>query len=420
MGILAQEDEKRRNIDLALQAARARLSPQTGFIHLFIEDPSAADQDTIAIVENFYYVLALFRSKTVENIQEGKNLLQKLLAFEVSANFPIYLHEYPVCKDSELCSHLLAPLFYLLKDFSSVLGEELMANLTELQSAIQNYLQNKSPISIAAKSRLLASLGQWKEDGLEPEGPAAWAEWCICAQMMGLSLEKAAKQWDVQRGVFIGQSSVRYQEGMEPAITLLDLYMGQYYQQWSARALHPHITHIRAAVIQPMDVLEIKTEQTPYTLLIEKEKRQCFTLYFGDLTLTHSLVVEAKKGKWETISSHNNKITLVYLPEEMLPSEEESMECAIYVDASPSLSLEVSGTKATTFRAKEEITISSSFCKIGVNFVGEGGDFLGHILKANRSYQKKTEGYNAYDWKLGFRTLRRSSHAKVYIELTLS
>ena len=420
MGILAQEDEKRRNIDLALQSARSRLSPQTGFVHLFLEDPCALDQDTIPIVENFYYVLALFRSKTIENIQEGKNLLQKLLAFVVGGNFPIYLHEYPVCKDSELSSHLLAPLFYLLKDFSSVLGEDLVCDLTKLRSDITSYLQSKSPISMGAKSRLLASLGEWKGDSVEPEGPLAWAEWCICAQMMGVSLEKAAKQWDVQRGVFIGEAPIRYQEGMEPAITLLDLFMGQYYRQWSARVLHPHIVHIRAAIIQQMDVEVVKTAQTPYTLLVEKEKRQCLTLYFGDLTATHSVVVEAKKGSWEKISSQGSEITLVYLPEEILPSEEESMECAIYVDASPSLSVQVLGVKATTFRAKEELTISSSFCKIGVTFEGEQGEWLGHILKANRSYQKKTEGYSAYDWKLGWRTLRRSPNAKVYIHLTVS
>lgn len=408
MGVVAEEDQKRRNIDLALHAARERLSSQTHFVH---------EQDAIPVLENFYYALALFRSKTAENIQEGKALIARLLPFAVGGNFPVYLHEYPRCIDNELSSEVLPPLFYLLKDFSSVLGEELLTSLKDIQNKIVHYLQAKSPISNAAKSRLLAFLGEFALDSWEPEGPSALAQWCICAQMMGLSIDKVAKQWDPQRACFVGEAAIRYQEGMESAVTILDLYMGQYYQKWSHRALEPSVVHMRAAIIQQMEDKSIEAFKSPYTLIIEKEKRQCLTLYFGDSSCTHSLVVEAKKGKWESISEEEGLVTLVYEPEETFPAEEESQECAIYVDAHPSLSLQVLGAKATTYRANEEVTIDSSFCKIGIAFRGEAGEWIGHILKGNRSYQKKTEGYSAYDWKLGWRTLRREPKAKVYIRL---
>ncbi|MBS0627500.1 MAG: hypothetical protein JSS09_04745, partial [Verrucomicrobia bacterium] len=123
MGVSLEEDQKRKIIELALQAARKRLSPQTGFVHLYTEEPYALRQDTIPVIENFYYVLTLFRSKLAQNIQEGKVLLDKLLNFEVEGNYPVYLHEFPSCVDSQLSSHLLPILFYLTRDFDFALGD---------------------------------------------------------------------------------------------------------------------------------------------------------------------------------------------------------------------------------------------------------------------------------------------------------
>ena len=87
---------------IAMSAAKKRISSQTGFIHYWRDDPYLSRQDTIPSVENFIHAYALFRTKTVEHIQEGKALLEKLLAFEVDGNFPIYLHEFPKCADSRL------------------------------------------------------------------------------------------------------------------------------------------------------------------------------------------------------------------------------------------------------------------------------------------------------------------------------
>jgi hypothetical protein len=297
------------------------------------------------------------------------------------------------------------------------LGEELSHKLRTLQSSIILYLQERETLSLPAKSRLLATLGEFTSDSWKPEGPAMLAEWCICMEMMGLSIQEVVDAWDPYRAVFIGSASVRYQEGYEPAVTLFDLYMAEYYKKWPAKVMEPHLIHLRGSIIQPIEKHSITSFDKGYSLLIEKEKRQCLTLYFGDISCTHSFTIEAKKGKWEQIIESDGRVALTYLPEETLPSEEESQECALYVDAHPDISLYVSGTKATTFREKEEISIHSCFGKIAVSFEGERGDWVGHILKGNRSFQKKTEGYSAYDWKIGFRTLRRSSDSKVKIYL---
>ncbi len=85
----------------ALAAGRSLQSQQTGFVHYY-QVPSSSYQ-TIPLLENTYFILALFRSCLVEHIQEAKTLLKRLLEFQnlkenqSRGNFPVYLHEYPEC-----------------------------------------------------------------------------------------------------------------------------------------------------------------------------------------------------------------------------------------------------------------------------------------------------------------------------------
>lgn len=104
-------------VELNITAARKRKSKVTGFIHHCYEEEN--NKETIPVFENFCYVLALFRSRIAENILEGRALLEKLLAFQVEENFPVYLHEYPHCKDKTLLSRLRPIL-------DAIAGKEIM------------------------------------------------------------------------------------------------------------------------------------------------------------------------------------------------------------------------------------------------------------------------------------------------------
>ena len=90
MGIDAKEDLKRKMIELSLSAGLKRRSKETGYVHLHHSDPES--YHTIPLLENFSFVLALFRSRISEHILEAKSLLEQLLFFEVNGNFPLYLH----------------------------------------------------------------------------------------------------------------------------------------------------------------------------------------------------------------------------------------------------------------------------------------------------------------------------------------
>src|ERR1700733_5507295 len=105
MGVEIEEDLKRKMVELNLTAGRKAQSEQTGYIHLNYECEDK--HDTIPLLENFCFVLALLRSRLTDHVLEGKTLLGKLLAFEVDGNFPIYLHDFPECKDRDFSLTLL-------------------------------------------------------------------------------------------------------------------------------------------------------------------------------------------------------------------------------------------------------------------------------------------------------------------------
>ncbi|MBS0626821.1 MAG: hypothetical protein JSS09_01255, partial [Verrucomicrobia bacterium] len=288
-----------------------------------------------------------------------------------------------------------------------------------LKDRIVKYLQKKNDLSKGAFYRLASFLGKCDLNEWHPESPTALAEWCICAQMTDFPMDKALSCFDLDHFVFIGKTKDRLQEGFEPAVTLLDLFMGEYFGEFSARSLLLHPIHLRASIVYPF-TSKAKKKDSPYTVLIEEEKRQCFTLYFGDKSYTNSLTVEAKKGSWKIIEEKGSLFKLFYTPDESSPSEEDSVECALYVSAHKDVSLAVNGVSATAFHENDLLSITTASKVIGVKFSANKGTWIGHISKANRSFQRKLDGYAVYDWKIGWRTLRRSSDAQVEIEINIS
>ena len=108
--------EKRKLIELALVAGRKFESKETGLIHF-------PTRDTIPLYQNFCFCLALFRSLVGDNVQEGKERLSHLLAFQNEEGlFPIYLHEYPKASPYARCSY---PLKLIEKHFGHILGDAL-------------------------------------------------------------------------------------------------------------------------------------------------------------------------------------------------------------------------------------------------------------------------------------------------------
>ncbi len=379
---------------LWVASAKKRISPQTGFIHYFSEDPHMSHQDTIPTLENFIHAYSLFRMKTVEHVQEGKALLEKLLAFEVNGNFPVYLHEFPKCRDSRHAFQILPVLAYLLKDFSLALGESWTHKLQEL-------------------SKRITQEGHVQQT---PRTPDEWGKFCIDLQMKDEGFLADKTLWNSALGVFIGESKERWQEGYEPAITLFDLFM----DTPSKRALVvDHPVHLKAALVQPWKKQAPKTSEEPFIALVEEKQRQCLTFYWGSLDRVHSLVLEAKKGSW-SIEPFQKEWICTYTYGEEVPSEEDSVEWAFYLDDSEDHTIKVEGEKATLFHPEDKVSIASSGVSLSfqVQTDSSQGKWTGHISKGDRSFQKsKSLPYGGYDWKMGWRTIQRKPNATVTIHV---
>ncbi len=227
-----------KSVELALKAGRARQSPQTGFVHHSYENFERS-AETIPVYENFCFALALFRTKMSENVLEGKALLEKLFAFQTATGFPVYLHEYPAAKSERLQNKLSMVAHFLLRDFSTVLGESLRTKLAAL---------------VRSNEEL-----DWIDHFL------------LDASKMEVTF------WDSQALCYSG---VQKQVRGEPEVTLIDLMMGEWGGKYSTRALADHPIHLQASLIYPRSV-EIKEPAQSWT-----------RLFWGDGHPTHSALLE--------------------------------------------------------------------------------------------------------------------------------
>ncbi len=363
-------------VELALKAGRKRQSEMTRFVHYCSEHPEKSSE-TIPTYENFCFALALLRSRTAENVLEAKALLEKLLAFQVDSEFPVYLHEYPLCRYAGLKSKLYPVIFFILRDFHSILGEKLREQLQAVQGA--------------------------PEDVASPESPEEWAEFLIQSQITGQDKTVALQQWDSSCLSFIGPQR---QERGEPALTLYDLFLGEWGCKYSTRALQDHPVHLRASLIYPA---EIALTSIPDQSL----QRQ----FWGSGSPTHSLLLNTQG----TLTEVEDGFEVVLQEKEV----QEEMEVACFYNLHPNTTVTINHQKATSFQLGDTIQIISKDRQIELSFTVKSGEgqFWGHLYRANRPGQlccKGEDKHEAFDGVIGLRTIKRNPQTVIWVSLSSS
>lgn len=360
-------------VELALKAGRRRQSEVTRFVHHCSEHPEKSSE-TIPTYENFCFALALFRSRIAENVLEAKALLEKLLAFQVNAEFPVYLHEYPLCRYAGLKSKLYPVIFFILRDFHSVLGEKLREELQAIQSNLQEISS--------------------------PESPDDWAEYLIQAQITGQDKTCALKHWDSGCLSFIGSQR---QERGEPALTLYDLFLCEWQGKYSARALQDHPVHLRASLIYP-------AEFTPTSIPAQSLQRQ----FWGSGSPTHSLLINTQG----VLTEEKDGFRVVLQEKEA----QEEMEIACFYNLHPDTTVTINHQKATSFQLGDKIQIISKGRQIELSFsiISGEGQFWGHLYRANRPGQLSCKGddkHEAFDGVIGLRTIKRGPQSSIQVAI---
>jgi hypothetical protein len=387
----------KRVIDLALNAGRKWQSPRTGFVHLCSTDELASD--TIPLFENFCFAMALFRQRSVESILEGKELVERLLAFQTpEGNFPIYLHDFPRCYDNWMCLRIAPILFQIRRHFSAVIGTEWKE---KLDAAISRLLQ-------CAGSRSRSAL--WEHRFLKLQGigsdfsPAThdeWYHWIVSEQLQSSSFSVEIP-YHPHLQAFIGGTEV--QEKGEPRPVAIEWALAEK-QGFPERLLRPHPAILQSALLFPIDNPKV-LPSSPFAWIPEGGR----LLWRGKSKL-HSF--SAPGGKWK----EPEKI-FFQLSGSVAIEKGDLIEAAVFCDISPETDLTIEGKKGTVFQLSDFIHICTPTLKIELRFdLIEGeGDFCGQISRANRPAQTACKGtllYEAFDWRIAMRTLRRSPNCLI-------
>ncbi len=412
---LTETAQRRKSIELNLLAAKELLSAQTGYIHYHYDTRQKGD--TIPLLENFCYVLALFRSRLADPIQEGKTLLEKLLAFEVDGNFPVYLHEYPQCKDRDFSLEILPVFHWLLKDFRAVLTEPLAERLDMAIGRILSHaykMDRYRPLGHSSAFRLKSYCEKEALSDWTPSLPEEWSHALISCQISDSSsaVQGVLERWHPELSLFIGPQN--HDRG-EPEATLLDLQMGAHYGLYSRRCLENRRTHLLASLVYPFEGSLGSPMTSPCTAQSPKSD-QPFALYWGTPDRLNSLFLAAKNAR----CTGEGTVLQVTLPAERLPEGQDGIELSFFLNLAPSQQILINGVKATTFQCGDWIDIHSDGLNLRLKVTLESGEgrFFGHILRANRPNQRgKNLKYETYDWQIALRTILRSEVCRLKVEL---
>lgn len=420
-----------RPSDLSLVAGRKRQSPRTGYVHFFRGDEAAAD--TIPLYENFCFALSLFEQKKTDCALEAKDLLARLFAFQTpEGNFPIYLHDFPRCYDG--CQGLkIGPvLLRILKEFGLILSEE---EKLKIRTSLEKILlfAKQRPLDPMWDLRLKALSHALSGEPLTPpsidlshRSLADLWEWAVSLQW---SEPLSIPFFHPGLHRFTGPSYGEASEGREPARSLLDWKMApeNNLENSSLPLFLPALKHLFLAEKIPPSTWDVKEEEKSSLWVwkegtIPPEMTYLLRMLWKGSGSIHSLVVPPASFEWSAAIEANRVemlVTLSSLPE---MGREDLFEFSLFVDASPDISLAVDGKGGSLFYLNDLVSIQSETGQIALRFeLVEGeANFCGHLLRSNRPRQLSLSGplkYEAYDWKIALRTLRRSTPCKLRVAM---
>lgn len=489
-------ESMRQLVDMAIQSGRKRQNYQTGYLHHYYQVQDEEVHVAIPLVENFLFALALLKSRTIENVSEARVLLDNLLHFQNCANnemslgnFPIYIHEYPACKDRFTAVQVSMAVYWILKLFHQFLGVELKRRLENSFSSMLTHILKAHtekpasyPIALKIGALCQAGGGLLQRVDQQSEGQKILDHllahpdriaWCNPAAMGGmLSALTIVYQnisespWAIfwkhlentwHRGTccYAGPAFKEWQDGEEPQVTLYDLFLGHFNGEFSARALRDSIVHLEAVLIQ---AFEDKFNVLSYPLCVDSpldnemwhlDQNQhiayCFIekgpeinpafakgyhplrIVWGDRQRVHTLVCQGGNSRRIEFSKVPGGVDILFELDDVVESEdrEKNRETVFFVDIHEDLEMLISGHKATTFSLGELLTLRSGACELSLVFhLLEGeGRFLGHRMLGNRPSQIRLKGkqrYDAYDWQLFMRTIKRSEKCVIKASLRIS
>lgn len=381
-------------LDLCLAACKDRQSSKTLFLHLHPQDPDC--RDTIPVFENFCFALALFRQKTQESVLAGKELIEKLLQFQtLDGNFPTFIHEYPKAWDLHL-SLKIAPIFvHICQDFGSILSP---CFIEKLKTALSKMIIK--PVNPIWEHRYQALQGIRPIIPLNLH-PSQWFDWIVSDQLFEKNLQYPIP-FNSYLQLLIEENRIFEKDLPKP---LAIEYVLAEKDGFEARLLEKHPEQIYTSLLYPFST----SKETNDKILWQNNPLQLFWKGQSLLSLVSS-------------KAHFEGQHFVFdLPGSADPLK-DPFEIELFVTLKPEISLFINQEKSMVFNFKDTVSIISSTLKIDLIFelISGKGDFLGHISRGNRLGQvacKNNHLYDAFDWHIGLRSLRRFEPCKIQMQV---
>lgn len=431
-------DLVRQLVNLAVNCGRSLQSSQTGFVHYCYRVLDYSSFDTIPIYENYLFALALLRERTAETFAEGKALIEKLQHFQdEDGNFPVYLHEYPECKDRNVAVNLLPIFYWVLRTFPVVLGAPSRDSFQKTAEKAFDYCiklhEENLPflvsLKIACGVKALANLWNKKDienradewlDALHVESespnfsgwfiPEVLGEAIISLEMVygGLGnspwkglFEHLRAVWHYNTASYVGPGLRDYQFKEQPEVTLLDLIAGFHAGAYAYRALlnGPHM--LQCALIHPSAERIVSKPGIQQGMvsgrrwflnhgndwafsLLEKlqpdpsrdNAYSAFRFLWGDYNCAHSFACQG--GSADKVEFHiadGGVDLLFHLPQEV-PGEakQRNREIIFCLDCHEEISFVVGSIgAATTFQLGESVAIRSGDKNFSLKLLLEEG-----------------------------------------------
>ena len=414
-------------LELSLVYGRRIISPQTGFIHHFYRSQDNEVQQSIPLHENLLFSLILLRTRLVENITEAKILIEKLLHFqnrqinESTGNFPVYLHEYPACYDHFQSITLLAPLYWILKHYGRVLGQELKNRLEESIKAIFIYVDRleetqEFPYSVSVRlaAARIAYGRLWNNQQEVERGESVlnklqalnevdcWhtteklSDLIIALQMVYPSIKQSPWKvlwnylettWDQHSGAYVGPCIKEEQKKEEPSVGAYDYFLSYYTRHYTPRIKVAQISLLKVALLNPSeDVFDdfsaiVHSGGTHWDnqwnliiqhdwacALLEKQANltRChiktyspFRLVWSDISRVHSFVCQSLNANKVTYTIDDSVFNLFFHLESCpdLNEREKQKEISFFLDFDPNQLIRVDGLRSSTFELGQSVTI---------------------------------------------------------------
>ena len=392
--------------------------------------------EKIVLYDNFLFALLLFRSKTSENVLEGKKLLDHLLYFQQNfdhlpskGNFPLLLSDYPFCQDHLQALKILTPLTYITREFSHILGSELKARLDKCMQDINSYLE-KVEIKLPVWAKALMGKGL-EEDFRYWADPYYLAEMIIAYQLNPSDDYKPfwsylSKVWHAPSHKYVGPA---YNLGLQHPnlLTAMALFSKRLDILDSYPLYGTLLTTQNAleAVSYP-SLLEGKSdrfswsvkqlETFSYSTLIGKPRSEEISGFFPYYLVAgeHSLAMHAPYGY------STEELVFEICPEVFQLEKEKAKALVISFNDHKDNKVLVEGEKATcfTFADSLDITLGTRSFIMSFERLSGDGEFVGHILRGTRSGQPH-DRFSAHDVQILIRALRGTLPTAINVKLCI-